>query len=315
MHPRRRARSPSPPPPVSSAVSSRSRASPSRPYRPPARRSPPPSCRSPSRRDREAGGGRRSPRQPSAAFRHPSPQPHSPRRGSSGDGAREEAALRRELEQRLPARPRSPSRRQALAPRREGGSWRDDRDARPPKRESPRQVRPAGSQGTQTKKKSNKKKKKRSKVGSGGGAGGNQSGVPAVPPPNLAEGVQGTVSQAGIGTSRPQAEAGTGSPSRHQCFNCGIFGHFRSQCTQPECCMRCGDTGHRLASCSMPAAPPVRPRLDLLGHGVESIFYYIDLGGAPMSVPKNLAMVTVIPDQLPPVAEELTVKILRDELA
>ena len=79
--------------------------------------------------------------------------------------------------------------------------------------------------------------------------------------------------------------------------------------------MRCGDTGHRLASCSMPAAPPVRPRLDLLGHGVESIFYYIDLGGVPMTVPKNLAMVTVFPDQLPPVAEGLTVEILRDELA
>ena len=79
--------------------------------------------------------------------------------------------------------------------------------------------------------------------------------------------------------------------------------------------MRCGATGHRMAACTMPAAPPSRPRLELLGHGVESIFYYIDLGGVPMTVPKNLALVTVLPDQLPPVTEGLTVEILRDELA
>ena len=79
--------------------------------------------------------------------------------------------------------------------------------------------------------------------------------------------------------------------------------------------MRCGDTGHRLATCTAPAAPAHRPRLELLGHGVESIFYYIDLGRVPMTVPQNLVLVTVLPDQLPPVAEGLTVEILRDELA
>ena len=79
--------------------------------------------------------------------------------------------------------------------------------------------------------------------------------------------------------------------------------------------MRCGDIGHRLATCTVPAAQSHRPRLELLGHGVESIFYYIDLGGVPMMVPQNLAMVTVLPDQLPPVAEGLTVEILRGELA
>ena len=34
-----------------------------------------------------------------------------------------------------------------------------------------------------------------------------------------------------------------------------------------------------------------------------------------MTVPQNLALATVLPDQLPPVAEGLTVEILRDELA
>ena len=34
-----------------------------------------------------------------------------------------------------------------------------------------------------------------------------------------------------------------------------------------------------------------------------------------MTVPQNLTLVTVLPDQLPPVAEGLTVEILRNELA
>ena len=79
--------------------------------------------------------------------------------------------------------------------------------------------------------------------------------------------------------------------------------------------MRCGDTGHRMTACTVPAAQTQRPRLELLGHGVDSIFYYIDLGGVPMVVPQNLAMVTVLPDQIPPMIENLTVEILRDELA
>ena len=221
--------------------------------------------------------------------------------------------MRRELVQRPAAHARSPDRRIVSEPRCESGSWREDRAAHPQARHSPRFSRAGGIPSGPSKKKP--KKKKKVKTGSGGAAGGSQSGLPTVPPSGIPGGAQPTASQRGSGTSQPQEEEGIGSPSRHQCFNCGVVGHFRSQCTQPECCMRCGDTGHRWAACTVSAGQSLRPRLELLGHGVESIFYYIDLGGTPMTVPQNLALVTVLPDQLPPVAAGLTVEILRDELA
>ena len=87
-------------------------------------------------------------------------------------------------------------------------TWRDERASHPQARHSPRQERGNGNQSAPAKKKPKKKKKKPKQ-----GTGGNQSGFSSTPPPNIPGGAQITVSQARIGTSQPQVEAGTGSPS------------------------------------------------------------------------------------------------------
>lgn len=65
-------------------------------------------------------------------------------------------------------------------------------------------------------------------------------------------------------------------------------------------------------------APGRAPRqgrvcLEYLGHTVDGGFYYIDMGGVEMTVPANLAMVTVAKDQDTPLAVELTEDLIRDE--
>jgi hypothetical protein len=55
--------------------------------------------------------------------------------------------------------------------------------------------------------------------------------------------------------------------------------------------------------------------LEFLGHGIDGGFYYLDMGGAKLSVLQHLAVITVLPTQDPPLAIQITAEIIRTELA
>nr|XP_051211161.1 uncharacterized protein LOC127328612 [Lolium perenne] len=198
------------------------------------------------------------------------------------------AALRTELVQR--ARP--PARDQDRE-----ASWRADRGRSPPRREQRRDdplPLPAGPPAARKKKKS----KKRRAVG-GGAVGGSQLGhLPMVPPQGLPlDGRSDT--QLGV-SATPEK-----SPTANICFNCGVRGHFRSECPRPEQCLFCGDPGHQAAACTERFNSHRRREvIEYLGHGIDGGFYYIDLGGAELRSPQHLAVITV----------EVTVDTIRTEL-
>jgi hypothetical protein len=58
-----------------------------------------------------------------------------------------------------------------------------------------------------------------------------------------------------------------------------------------------------------------RETLEFLGHGIDGGFYYLDMGGAELSVPQHLTIITLLPTQDPPLAIEITAEIIRTELA
>jgi hypothetical protein len=58
-----------------------------------------------------------------------------------------------------------------------------------------------------------------------------------------------------------------------------------------------------------------REVLEYLGHGIDGGFYYIDMGGAELQTPQHLALITVLPDQDPPLTVQVTVDTIRAELA
>ena len=76
--------------------------------------------------------------------------------------------------------------------------------------------------------------------------------------------------------------------------------------------MGCGSSAHLMRECTAGAA---QTHLELLGQGVEAGFFYIDMGGIDMIVPEYMALLTILPSQLPALAEGLTVEILSDELS
>jgi hypothetical protein len=63
-----------------------------------------------------------------------------------------------------------------------------------------------------------------------------------------------------------------------------------------------------------PSLRPPRQCLEFLGHAFEGGFYYIDIGGVPMTVPEHLGVVTVA-EQEPPLSIVVTAELLRNEFA
>jgi hypothetical protein len=162
-------------------------------------------------------------------------------------------------------------------------------------------------------KKKNKNKKKRKTAGSG--TGGVQSGIPTVS-------VSGARPLDGHGRSHveisiPQVQVvpREKSPMANIYFNCGVVGHFRSECTAPEQCLLCGDESHLAAACMARSQRKVRETLEFLGHGIDGGFYYMDMGDAEISVPRHLAVITVLPSQDPPLSIEVTTDTIRSELS
>ncbi|KAK1613119.1 hypothetical protein QYE76_036792 [Lolium multiflorum] len=105
------------------------------------------------------------------------------------------------------------------------------------------------------------------------------------------------------------------SPTANICFNCGVRGHFRSECPRPEQCLFCGNPAHQAAACTERFNSHRRREvIEYLGHGIDGGFYYIDLGGAELRSPQHLAVITVLPEQDPPLQIEVTVDTIRTEL-
>jgi hypothetical protein len=303
-------------------------------YRPPARRSPvrrspgwhspgrrsptrrsPPNRRSPSRAPRDVAGrvgssascqdlqGRGSPRSPHG--RSPGHRGHSPEpRGPSPAGRRMEQVLRASLEQR----PRPDVGRGSSSSVHQG-SWRHDREV-------PRPL--AGAQKSQSaavgepvkRKKKNKKKKTE-----GSSTGGVQGGIPTVPVSSARPLDGHGRSQAKMPVPQVQVVPREKSPTSNICFNCGVVGHFCSECTAPEQCLLCGDESHLAAACTARYRRKARETLEFLGHGIDGGFYYMDMGDAEISVPRHLAVITVLPSQDPPLSIEVTADTIHSELS
>ena len=104
------------------------------------------------------------------------------------------------------------------------------------------------------------------------------------------------------------------SPTSNICFNCGEAGHFRSDCTALEQCLLCGDPSHRAATCSIRGRRSQRESLEFIGHGIDGGFYFIDMGDEELDVPLHLATISIVKDQQPPLAFDVTVDIIRMEL-
>ncbi|KAM0867146.1 hypothetical protein ACQ4PT_042150 [Festuca glaucescens] len=205
------------------------------------------------------------------------------RRASSPGGARREAALREELT----------SRAQFTSRGRYEAPWRAERGRSPPRdRRSPlrrEEQLPHAAAPTGTKKKKKPKKKRAGAGGAAGGAvGGSQVGHPPMAPPQ-GRGFDGRADTQLVVSAPPEK-----SPTSNICFNCGEMGHFRSDCTLPE--------------------QRRREVIEFLGHGIDGGFYYIDLRGAELSTPQHLAVITVLPEQDPPLQIEVTVDTIRAEL-
>jgi hypothetical protein len=257
----------------------------------PARRdaAPPPPRAAPGRREESHGRGHaRSPPHRSPRARSPGSRARSPgHRGPSPEARRQELALREELLQR-PLQGSRPVQ----------DSWRHDRVLREPVQghSRPEQLGAAGS--AAAKKKKNKKRKK----GPAGGMGGNQSGFPPAPPTGARPQEEGMV---------PREKTAT----TNTCFNCGVVGHFCSDCTEPEQCILCGDVSHLAMACTARYRCKAWETLEFLGHAIDGGFYYLDMGGAEPSVPRHLAVISVLPTQDPSLAIEITAEIIRTELA
>lgn len=108
--------------------------------------------------------------------------------------------------------------------------------------------------------------------------GGGQIGHPPLAQPSAPPSSGGGLTQdepaaAAMGTQWPK------SPTRNRCFNCGEVGHFRSNCHEPEHFLFCGDPAHHVLDCTARSPYRERSTLELLGHGIDLGFYYIDLGG------------------------------------
>jgi hypothetical protein len=101
------------------------------------------------------------------------------------------------------------------------------------------------------------------------------------------------------------------SPMMNICFNCGVVGYFRSECTEPEQCLLCGDVSHLVVACTAWYRCKGRETLEFLGHGIDREFYYMNMRDAEISV----AVITVLPAQDPPLAIEVTAETIRTELS
>jgi hypothetical protein len=84
---------------------------------------------------------------------------------------------------------------------------------------------------------------------------------------------------------RPHVVPRDKSPTTNICFNCGVVGHFRSECTAPEQCLLYGDESHLATACSARYRRTAQDTLKFLGHGIDGGFYYVDMGDAEISVP------------------------------
>jgi hypothetical protein len=163
-------------------------------------------------------------------------------------------------------------------------------------------------------KKKNKKKKKKKKT-AGCGTGGVQGGIPTVPVSGARPLDGHGRSQAEMSVPQVQVVPREKSPTSNICFNCGVVGHFRSECTAPEQCLLCGDESHLAAACTARYRRKARETLEFLGHDIDGGFYYMDMGDAEISVPQHLVVITVLPSQDPPLSIEVTTDTIRSELS
>jgi hypothetical protein len=129
------------------------------------------------------------------------------------------------------------------------GSWRQDREVAR-SLNGAQLIQSAAVGETVKRKKKNKKKKKKKKKSAGSGTGGVQGGIPTV----LMFGVQPLDghgrSQAEMSDPQVQVVPREKSPMSNIFFNCGVVGHFRSECTAHEQCLLCGDESHLAAACT-----------------------------------------------------------------
>ncbi|KAK1669104.1 hypothetical protein QYE76_057263, partial [Lolium multiflorum] len=193
--------------------------------------------------------------------------------------------------------------------------WHAERGRSPPRdRRSPlrhEEQSPHAATPTAARKKRKPKKKRAGTGGAAGGAvGGSQVGHPPMAPP------RGQAFDGRADTQLAVSAPPEKSPTSNICFNCGEMGHFRSDCTAPEQCLFCGDPAHLAAACKERFNSRRRREvIEYLGHGIDGGFYYIDLGGGELSTPQHLAVITVLPEQDPPLQIEVTVDTIRAELA